>query len=506
MLDHLKSEEQRTGGAQTRLRMYMAVLLLLGAVVFGISQTSGKKKGPEQLPTAPVNPAAVEEKPRIDRAKLPATDDASTQSGWATSALEYLRGIVEGDFTTEARLLSIAQLDALPFAEARGGVFEVEGTVEALVEREFGRGSGRLWAVLLEDGAGGRAIVLKFGFASDPLGGRPEEAQRMSTELVAVGQRIIARGIYVQRRVGTVGTAILRDPVPVLVATPPAYAFRRIAERAAPIESPDEADWEDVDDRYLEDTTHYDDTALYQMLAWARAKGHDAIAAGIKDGEMPSTLWNQDTFVTWSDEIMSDDASAPRPFTEAARGKLFRTRGLVANFVRDGWDAVPIKGSEYGVNDFHVFDVQSDHYGNAVIRTISAFPVSDYAGVGVKPGQHVTIYGYFLKNHTYETRIPREGGGAALRTLPLFVVVHAEPVKETESQYQKLIWGVTGLITLLALLFYFVLIRGERKEAARMETYRTNLRRRRRARDSADPDAPTPPRSDASIEKDDAGS
>ena len=94
-----------------------------------------------------------------------------------------------------------------------------------------------------------------------------------------------------------------------------------------------------------------------------------------------------------------------------------------------------------------------------------------------------------------------------MRTLPLFVAVHAEPVQETESQYQKLIWGVTGLIMILALLFYFVLIRGERKEAARMEEYRTNLRRRIRARDSGDASVESAsPDPDDAPRADDAGS
>ncbi|MFV1959742.1 MAG: hypothetical protein ACC662_10065, partial [Planctomycetota bacterium] len=506
MLDHLKSEAQRTGGAQTRLRMYMAALLVLGAVVLLIAQWP-RAEGTDTLPQAPPDPVRAPEGPTIDRERLPPVDDDASQARWQREALDYLLGIAEKNFLVQAETVTPAVLDGLPFAEARGRVFEVRGKVADMAVEEYGTGGGRLWSVVLEGKDGHRVIVLKQAFASDQAGGRPEDALRTSTEYIQTGDALLVRGIYLQRRVGTVGSSLLRKPVPALVATPPSKAFRKVLFSADPISSPADAAWDDVKDRFLRDTRRWDEPALYQVIEWARRVGHEKIHEDIVKGRMPALPWGQETFLRWSEEIESKTANAPRPFTHSARGKFFSPRGLVGDFVYQGWDEVTRLGSSWGVNHIYTLDVQSDEYGNAFIRTISAFPLSDYAGVTGKKGQHVTIYGFFLKNHTYESKLRGAGGGPALVTMPLFIVVDAEPILPGPLPYQTLVWGIAVVIFILAVLFYFVLIRGEGREAARMERYRAKLKRRIREREglvirppggrgSSDPVDPDPGASD----------
>ena len=60
----------------------------------------------------------------------------------------------------------------------------------------------------------------------------------------------------------------------------------------------------------------------------------------------------------------------------------------------------------------------------------------------------------------------------------MFVVVHVEPVPDLVSPWRNVLWIISGVILLLFVVFYFVFVRGEQKEAARMEDYRRKLRKR----------------------------
>ena len=65
-------------------------------------------------------------------------------------------------------------------------------------------------------------------------------------------------------------------------------------------------------------------------------------------------------------------------------------------------------------------------------------------------------------------------------TMPMFIIVHVEPLVPGRSPYETLIWIVSSVIIVLGVLFYLVLVRGESKEAARLEAHRAGLRKKRR--------------------------
>jgi hypothetical protein len=92
----------------------------------------------------------------------------------------------------------------------------------------------------------------------------------------------------------------------------------------------------------------------------------------------------------------------------------------------------------------------------------------------------VTLTGYFLKNFTYQGEAVRDGAPADV-TMPMFVVLHLENIPHVRSPYRAAIAWICGTLVLFALLFVLVLRRRDRREAARIEAYRSDLKRRRRA-------------------------
>jgi len=104
------------------------------------------------------------------------------------------------------------------------------------------------------------------------------------------------------------------------------------------------------------------------------------------------------------------------------------------------------------------------------------WPLETYAGV-TGTEQHVRIYGFFLKNHTYETKFVRDGGPAQI-TMPMFIVVHVEPIRLKDLPYRTMIWVLSGVLLLIFVVFYLVFVRGEKREADRMDAYRRKLRKR----------------------------
>ncbi len=480
MLEPQPTERQSTATSQARMWSYLAGMLVLAAVILGATQLSRTKWGSDKLPIAALSPDQAPQPPeRIDVTKIPAADDDVAHARWSP-ALDDVVEMGRRDYSAFGERIETGELAKLPFAEARGRVFEVEGTIDAMTAEVRGEGS-LLWVVVLDGADGQRVLALTTAFASDPNQGRPEDAIANTTEYLEVGDRVIARGIYLQRRTGTFAGQILRKAAPVLVATPSGAAFKKVFLPEAPISDPGAADWSEVKDRFLGDTQRISESALFQMIAWARRQGHDAIAKDIRDGKLHAEMWDQDVFDRWSKEVSETSSDVPRPFTKEARGKLWRTRGLVADVIHQGWTTTPRLGSSWGVNELDILDLYSDNYGNKVIRTISAFPFSAYHGLTGNPEQHVEIYGYFLKNYTYETPHVNEQGDTVILTMPLFIVVDARLFNPPPSVYRSLIWFISAGILVLAVLFYFVLIRGERREAARMDAYRTGLRRRIRA-------------------------
>ncbi len=85
--------------------------------------------------------------------------------------------------------------------------------------------------------------------------------------------------------------------------------------------------------------------------------------------------------------------------------------------------------NKWAVDAFTVLDINTDHYAHTNIRNVSAFPLDRYTGIDGVYKEHVWIYGVFYKNHTFVTRRGREGmKGASPLTMPMFIVMHVEPV------------------------------------------------------------------------------
>ncbi|MHC5010724.1 MAG: hypothetical protein ACYTG6_07190 [Planctomycetota bacterium] len=485
MFENLKSEWQREAmGGRSRLRLYVAALLLLGAAIFGLYAAPDGDDEAAAVLTGRTPVTTLDPPVSVDPARLPDDDDEARHARFHAEGLGYLLSIAERVALDDVRRLTPEALAALPFAEARGGVFEVSGLVDAVESQVYPDDDGRLWSIVLSDAGGAQVVVLRQARASEFREGHPDDALEGSTELIEVGDRLLARGVYLQRRTGTIGSTILRDPMPVLVATPPRRAFRKLADPAAPIADLAEADWDAIADRFLADTKNLDEPALFQVLQWARRRGHEQILADIRSGALPSEHWDQDTFVTrWELEVDATTDDEPRSFTEGARGRLFWTEGLLGNYVINGWEATPRIASRWDIGEIYLVDLISDHYGNVALRMFTPFPLDSFPGVTTTKAERLRIYGLFLKNHTYETRRPAaEGEEVNLVTVPFFIALHIEVDELEESPYRFLIWIISGAILVLAVLFYVVLIRGERKEADRMQAYRRGLRQRIRAR------------------------
>ncbi len=79
--------------------------------------------------------------------------------------------------------------------------------------------------------------------------------------------------------------------------------------------------------------------------------------------------------------------------------------------------------------------------------------------------------------------------------MPFFVVLDVRPriYDSSKSGFDTAMRVVAGVMVLLGLLFYLVFIRGERREAARMEEHRRRLRKRMRERAEAAANGELPP-------------
>ena len=87
MMDMNPSERQPTSIPQSRLGTYVAALLVLGAVVFGIAKMP-KGKGADTLPSASESPDVVAERQvSIDRARVPDRDDDVAHQTWQREGL-----------------------------------------------------------------------------------------------------------------------------------------------------------------------------------------------------------------------------------------------------------------------------------------------------------------------------------------------------------------------------------------------------------------------------------
>ena len=220
-----------------------------------------------------------------------------------------------------------------------------------------------------------------------------------------------------------------------------------------------------------------DQDQLYQVIQWARDLGYDEIKRQIKAGELEVQAWDQDTFAAWQEEVAVKSDRDPRPFTTGARGRWFSTTGLIGNWAHEGWNSV--QRNVWGVDNVFELDLMSDFYGNWTIRSISAFPMQTYDEIVGERAEHVRLYGIFYKNYSYETRRRDDSGKLRPLTMPMFIVMHVEPVtyEGGASGYQQAMTIIAVLIALLGFTFYFLFVRGESKDAKALEKKRIARRR-----------------------------
>jgi hypothetical protein len=484
MLDDLKKERQAGFGTKERIRLALYAAMLVAIAGFIVSQRScGSVRGPEDLPLAPEDPATVAARAgkHVDRSRLASLvgDQPADHARWSAAALEYLVPLAEGTLADGPERVTADELAARPFGAAQGGVFEVAGRVTDLVSEEYPTAAERLWSVALTGPEGGLVIAVRKALASDHKEGAPHDEFRGATTEIRPGDSVVVRGILAQRRTGTVGNTALRDPVPVLVA----MAFRKVPPRAAaPIADPSEADWEGVKDRFMRETESWQDPAFFELMQWMRLKGQDALLQEIRSGKIPVSTWDQATFTKWSDEVVVKSPDVPRPFIDAHRGKVFSTTGILGMIEKNGWDK--IQGNAWGVDEIYQYHVMSDHYGNASIPFFSPFAPSEFDGFKGVRAENVRAYGLFLKNYSYATKHQGESEGSYRPiTMPLFLLIHMEtlpPFSPRSKDMDTVIWVVTGAIAIFAFVFYFVLIRSERKESKVMDDRRRTIRKRTR--------------------------
>ena len=235
MLEDLKKEAAAAGpGLQFgRLTLFVAACVILAALVVLAQTCSEAMDSSQEEAEAPT--AAPEERVtaprRIDPAELMplVTREVTDPDGgsrrvellgeYAPKAVFHMRTQVVGEppsfFATR---LGPAALEATPFEDALGRVYEVEGEVVEIAEQQWQTATGRLWSVVLQAADGTRVVAIQHGLASDVEGGAPRDAYALggARRPIRVGQTAMVRGYYLQRRTGAIGRTSLRSPTPVL--------------------------------------------------------------------------------------------------------------------------------------------------------------------------------------------------------------------------------------------------------------------------------------------------
>ena len=476
MFENLKA--QRTGiTARERVRftLFAGALLMVGAGLLLLKNCKTGLPGSINLPKTVDKREEERQQRHIDRQALKDLlgDEAGTHGRYVEPALDLVRDTLAQGVGDVPEPISASALGALPVGEALGRLYEVTGKVTGLVDADYhGTELERIWSVVVEGPDGGQVVAVRLGRRSEPERGAPTDAWTRSLTGIQVGDEVIVRGAYVQRRTGTIGSIGLADPVPVLLST----AFRRLVRPAAvPIDEPNEASWEDIDDVRTAGSERLDDPALYQMILWARTKGQAWFRRQIDEHPESVETWGRDTFAeVWSPEIDRGNRGEPRPFTEGARGRLFRTSGLVGKVLREDWDA--LRPNPWDVHTYEHVYLWSDFYGNKVVRSISPFPFDSYGFKDWKPlNQRVWLYGYFIKTHTFDMQhASPDGGGYQKLSMPLFLVVDVRPfpVGRKPGASGSMVWWVGGVMFGLAVAFW-LLMRRDKKEEDHFRTQRT---------------------------------
>ncbi|MDF1703106.1 MAG: hypothetical protein P1V36_18310 [Planctomycetota bacterium] len=500
MLDDLKKDRQAGIGAQEKLKLslYVGMLIMLGLSIWMGSQCSSRLDTIEEedpvaaevpddpIPQGPIlDPVGLDTLVRAEKAE---------PDRWSEAGIEHLRSVQRRGSLgalvgrVSPKELAAASQPAGTEGALRGQLVEVVGRVTAVVREVYRPGtsptdSERLWTVLLEGEDGTPVVAIKHSRASEVGEGPPLDRKppQVKAERIEEDHWVLVRGVYLQDRVGTLGGTQLGDPAPVLFATQWRIVFPP-DQRNPLISSLDDALWSEVGDRFMAESRNWEEDAVYETIQWARHEGYESIKAKLDSGELPWEVWSSKRFQAWRKEVVVD-SDAARPLTDASRGKVFRLSGVVGEVLQFGWERIP--RNPWGVDEFQILTMLADHYQTVSFRSFLPYPIETFEGVTGDRKEHLNVYGVFVKNLTYDTRHMHEDGSGRQRpiTMPMFVVIHAEPYPEgaaAERIKETMVWVAAGMV-LFGLLFYLVLIRGGQSQVKRMEEHRLALRRRARA-------------------------
>jgi hypothetical protein len=505
MFEDLKQQRLRgmSGKERARLVTLVSMALVLGAIVFANrSCERGEMKEPEVPATDVLSP------PRrsVDREPLrPLVEAGAEAIEIDRAALDHLLFTVRSaPIDLAARRRTPAEVNALVPAEAAGVPVEVEGTLRTLDAEshssEKSPSVDLLWAFALEGEDGARVVVLHGGSANLPGRGAPVDAHRVggvAVEPLREGDRVVARGVYLQRKTGgTVGAIEVGRPTAVIVGS----EFRRLPEgpRKPPPATLDEIAWGSVADRFLKNSQPIERDVHFATLAWAQAKGREAIAEDLRSGAIPTRPYDRNAYLRWQEDLDKDtskDLPDQRRWTNEARGKVFTLTGRIATIDEESWATVG--PNAYGVDSrWNLWIVSDHHHSFSTLRLHVPFPPTAFPGITGRKDQRVSIQAVFLQNYTYIRDLPPGSTQRPEVTIPYFVALRMEPwTFERAGRWNSVFWYAGLALLALGVLFYVVLIRGERKESAAIESHRIALRKRQRAHAGGlRPPAPEAPR------------
>lgn len=467
------------------------LLLGLGAFLWGrrTPEPAARPTPQEPPPAAPTVPAP----PPIDAAALGALVEGAEPFRWAWPAIDEVDRLRRaGAFPREHPPSTVAALADLLARGERGAAVHLDGVVVAVGHEARPPSIGGagpvprdealsvLWHVVMEDADGGRAIVAMPALAADPAP-RYERAFGLQ-RAVRVGDHARVAAVALQSRTGTFSNLVMSTPTPVAFGLRWRQSFPA-AERALQIADPGEADWDEVKDRTFAETRVWEEDALFQVVAWARRVGatglRDAIVGDNKPYWAKWSLWERDAFEIWKQEVPG--TMAQRPFTDSARGRLFRLDVLLGDVLEQGWAQVP--PNRHGVDDIVVWDALSDDYHHVALRLYLPFAKDGLPDVRGERREHLRVYGVFLKNWSYQRKQKTGFGGDLVElTTPTFIVLHAEyhPEGADLDDRSTMNW-LAGAMVGLALLFFLTLGRRGRKEERRLESATQKRRRARMA-------------------------
>ncbi len=491
MFEDLKRQVAAGSGRErARLMVGVALCVILGTTIYAGSRFGARTTGPSTVPEE-VETATPVEPLRLDRDELAKDAEGDEPFRWSVAAFLRVDAALKaaGALPIDDGPQAVDELVAHPFDTLRGEFVQVRGEVVALAQEGFlrdGRPAGPgedparvLQIAVLRGRGGGHVLLARPTLRDDILPGQPflYETDTMRAMPLRIGDVARARGIVVQQRQGTFENVAVADPSPALFA----LQFRQDVapdERLSTIQDPSEADWEDVLDRTWAETRVWGEPAMLQVVRWAREVGPAELAARIRDGRLPWTVWDQDTFSRWGAEV--DATEGERPFTEGARGKVFRLDVMIGSVIQQGWAQIP--ANREGIDDLLLWDVMADRYYNRVLRTFVPFPTDAFPPLKGRRKEHVHLYGMFVKNWTYEMKVADPVRKVPMEiTVPTFVVLHAEPHPEgADLDSQRVLgWILLGLLS-FALLFYWVVARPARRAERHSEEHRLALKQRRR--------------------------